>query len=79
MDEQSKTVRALETANEVLAPWLLSRQRTHRHLMAGLFAMGMLPLLRPDLNMPYLLAAWVALPFLSPRIRQMAARLFRRG
>jgi hypothetical protein len=79
MDEQSKTMRALETANEVLAPWLPSRRRTHRHLMMALFALGLLPWLRPDLNMPYLMAAWLALPFLSPRIRQMVVGFFRRG
>jgi len=79
MDEQSKTVRALATANEVLAPWVPSHQRTHRHLMMTLFALGLLPWLRPDLNLSYLMAGWVAIPFLSPRVRQMAAGLFRRG
>lgn len=55
----------IEQVNRALAPWMPAR-RIHRHLVMALIGLGMIPFLRPDMHMEYLLLAWLALPFASP-------------
>jgi hypothetical protein len=44
----------------------------------ALIGLGMIPFLRPDMHMEFLLLAWLALPFTSPRVRATVAGWFRR-
>ena len=67
----------LEEVNRVLARWS-PRRRLHRHLVMALIGLGMVPLLRPDMHMEFLFAAWLLLPFTSPRIRAIVAGWFGR-
>ncbi len=67
----------IEQVNRALAPWMPAR-RIHRHLVMALIGLGMIPFLRPDMHMEYLLLAWLALPFASPRVRAKVARWLRR-
>ena len=67
----------LERVNRALAPWMPAR-RIHRHLVMGLIGLGMIPFLRPDMHMEFLLLAWLALPFTSPRVRAVVADWFGR-
>jgi hypothetical protein len=67
----------LERVNRALAPWMPAR-RIHRHLVMGLIGFGMIPLLRPDMHMEFLLLAWLALPFTSPRVRAAVTGWLRR-
>ena len=67
----------LERVNRALAPWMPAR-RIHRHLVMALVGLGMIPFLRPDMHMEFLLLAWLALPFTSPRVRATVAGWFRR-
>jgi hypothetical protein len=67
----------LERVNRALAPWMPAR-RMHRHLVIALIGLGMIPFLRPDMRMEFLLLAWLALPFTSPRVRATVAGWFRR-
>lgn len=67
----------LERVNQVLAPWLPGR-RIHRHLVMALIALGLIPFFRPDMHMEFLLLAWLALPFTSPRVRATVAGWSRR-
>lgn len=67
----------LGRANQALAPWMPAR-RIHRHLVMALIGLGMIPFLRPDMHMEFLLLAWLALPFTSPQVRSTVAGRFRR-
>jgi len=67
----------IEQVNRALAPWMPAR-RIHRHLVMAFIGLGMIPFLRPDMHMEYLLLAWLALPFTSPRVRATVVRWLRR-
>jgi len=67
----------LEQVTQALAPWMPAR-RMHRHLVMALIGLGIIPFLRPDMHLEFLLVAWLALPFTSPRIRAKVAGWFRR-
>ena len=67
----------LEEAKRELGPWWPGR-RMHRHMVMALIGMGAIPLIRPDLHMEFLFAAWALLPLMSPRIRATIASWFRR-
>ena len=67
----------LEGINRALAPWMPAR-RIHRHLLVALIGLGMIPFLRPDMHLEFLLFAWLALPFTSPRVRAIVTGWFRR-
>jgi hypothetical protein len=45
----------------------------------GMTALGLVPLIRPDLHVEFLFAAWAVLPLMSPRVRAMIAGWFRRS
>lgn len=67
----------LERVNQALAPWMPAR-RLHRHLVMAIVGLGLIPFLRPDLKLEFLLLAWLLLPFTSPRVRAAVARWFGR-
>lgn len=67
----------LDQAKRALAPWWPG-QRLHRHLVMGLIGLGLIPLLRPDMHMEFLFAAWLLLPLTSPRVRAIIAGWFGR-
>ena len=67
----------LEEAKQVLAPWWPGRW-LHRHLVMALIGPGVIPLLRPDKHIEFLLVAWLLLPLTSPRVRAIVAGWFGR-
>lgn len=67
----------LERVNRALAPWMPAR-RIRRHLAIALIGLSMIPFLRPDMHMEFLLLAWLLLPFTSPCVRATVARWFGR-